>query len=57
MARKPDRLPFAFGMALAVAVTALAITTWANAPDPEDAAAAPLAPRQTIYRPQHLILY
>ncbi|HKF11049.1 MAG TPA: hypothetical protein VKB89_20370 [Xanthobacteraceae bacterium] len=57
MARKPDRLAFAFGMALAVAVTVLAISTWANAPDPQDEAAAPLAPRQTIYRPQHLILY
>jgi len=44
-------------MALAVAVTVLAISTWANAPDPQDEAAAPLAPRQTIYRPQHLILY
>ena len=57
MARKPDRLAFAFGMALAVAVTVLAISTWANAPDPQDEAAAPLAPRQTIYRPQHFILY
>jgi len=57
MTRKPDRLAFAFGMALAVAVTVLAISTWANAPDPQDEAAAPLAPRQTIYRPQHLILY
>jgi hypothetical protein len=57
MARKPDTLGFAFGMALAVAVTVLAITTWDNAPDPEDDAAAPLAPRQTIYRPQNWNLY
>ena len=57
MARKPDTLAFAFGMALAVAVTVLAITTWDNASDPEDAAAAPLAPRQTIYRPQNWNLY
>jgi hypothetical protein len=57
MVRKPDRLAFAFGMALAVAVTVLAITTWANAPDLEDEAVASSAPRQTIYRPQHLNLY
>jgi len=57
MARKPDRLAFLFGMALAVAVTVLAITTWANAPDPDDEAVAPPAPRQTIYRPQYLNLY
>jgi len=55
MARKPDTLGFAFGMALAVAVTVHAITTWAA--DPEDDAAAPLAPRQTIYRPQNWNLY
>ena len=56
MARKPDALALAFGMALAVAVTVLAITTWANPPDPDEAAAPPL-PRQIIYRPQNWNLY
>ena len=35
MAPKPDRLAFIFGMAVAVAMTILAITTWAAPPDPE----------------------
>ena len=30
MAPKPDRLVFVFGMVLAMAVTILAITTWAS---------------------------
>jgi hypothetical protein len=51
MAPKPDRLAFIFGMAVAVAMTILAITTWAAPPDPESDSAAPIPPRQTIYRP------
>ena len=51
MAPKPDRLAFIFGMAVAMAVTILAITTWAAPPDPEHDSAAPIPPRQTIYRP------
>src|SRR5262245_6406196 len=35
MAPKPDRLAFVFGMVLAMAVTILAITTWAAPPNPE----------------------
>jgi len=57
MARKRETLASAFGMALALALTVLAITTWANAPDPADESAAPPSPRQTIYRPQHWNLY
>jgi hypothetical protein len=43
MARKPEpaRLAFVFGMVLAMAVTILAIMTWA----------APIPPTETIYRP------
>jgi hypothetical protein len=54
MAPKPDRLTFVFGMVLAMAVTILAITTWAA---PRDESAAPISPREIIYRPQHLSLY
>ena len=44
-------------MVLALAMTVLAITTWARLPDPEDVSAAPLAPRETIYRPQNWTVY
>ena len=54
MAPKPDRLTFVFGMVLAMAVTILAITTWAA---PRGDSAAPISPREIIYRPQHLSLY
>ncbi len=59
MARKRETLASAFGMALALALalTVLAITTWANAPDPADESAASPPPRQTIYRPQYWNLY
>jgi len=57
MARKRETLASAFGMALALALTVLAITTWANAPDPADESAASPPPRQTIYRPQYWKLY
>jgi len=35
IAPKPDRLVFVFGMVVAMAVTILAITTWAAPPDPD----------------------
>jgi hypothetical protein len=53
MALKPHRLELIFGMVLAMAVTILAITTWA-APNSESYSAAPISP---IYRPDHRILY
>jgi len=52
MAQKPDWLAFRFGVVLAVAMTILAITTWASPPDPDSDSAAPIPPRETIYRPQ-----
>ena len=57
MAPKPDRLAFVFGLVLAVAVTILAITTWAAPPNPESDSAAPIPPRGTIYRPERWNLY
>jgi hypothetical protein len=57
MAQKPDRLAFIFGMVLAMAVTIPAITTWAAPPDPKSESAAPIPPRETIYRPEHWNLY
>ena len=57
MALKPDRLAFVFGMALAMAMTILAMRTWAGPPNPESDSAAPIAPSETIYRPQHWNLY
>jgi hypothetical protein len=49
---KPDRLASVFGMALAMAVIILAITAWASRDW-----AAPTPPTETIYGPQHVILY
>jgi hypothetical protein len=57
MAPKPDRLAFFFGMVLAAVVTILAITTWAAPPNPESDSAAPISPRQAIYRPERWNLY
>ena len=57
MAPKPDRLVFVLGMILAMALTILAITTWAAPPHPQSESAAPVAPRQTIYRPERWNLY
>ena len=57
MAPKPDGLVFVFGMVLAMAVTILAITTWAAPPTPDSDSAAPISPRQTIYRPERWNLY
>jgi hypothetical protein len=45
------------GMVLAMAVTVLAITTRAATPNCEDDSAAPIPPRETIYRPQHWNAY
>jgi len=49
---EPARLAFVFGIVLAVAVTTLAIMTWANRDLAE-----PIPPTEPIYQPQHLILY
>ncbi len=57
MTPKPDRLAFIFGMAVAMAMTILAITTWAAPPNPESDSVAPIPPRQTIYRPDHPNVY
>lgn len=57
MARKTDGLAFVFAMVLAMAMTVLAITTWARLPETEDESAAPIAPRETIYRPQNWTVY
>jgi hypothetical protein len=48
----PKWLTFKFGMALAMAVTIVAITTWASRNW-----AQPMALTEPIYRPQHLLLY
>ena len=53
----PKMLAFVFGMALAMAVTILSIPTWAAPPDPDSESAAPIPPRETIYRPEHWNLY
>jgi hypothetical protein len=57
MAPKPDRLVFVFGMVVAMAVTILAITTWAAPPNPDSDSAAPISPRQTIYRSERWNVY
>jgi hypothetical protein len=57
MARKPDRLAFIFGMVLAMAMTILASKTWAGPPDPDSDSAAPIPPRETIYRPERWNVY
>jgi hypothetical protein len=49
---KPHRFEFIFGIVLAMAVTILAMTTWA-APSNNDSAA-PISP---IYRPHHWNLH
>ena len=54
MALQPHRLEFIFGMVLAMAVTILAITTWAAPSNPDNDSAAPILP---IYRSQHWNLY
>jgi hypothetical protein len=51
---RPHRPEFIFTMVLAMAVTILAITTWAAPSNPESDLAAPIPP---IYRPSHQILH
>jgi hypothetical protein len=51
---KPHRFEFIFAMVLAMAVTILAITTWAAPSNPDNDSAAPILP---IYRSQHWNLY
>ena len=51
---KPHRPEFIFAMVLAMAVTILAITTWAAPSNPDNDSAAPILP---IYRSQHWNLY
>ena len=53
MAPKPDRLAFLVGMALAMAVTVLAITTGAGPSDRDSASAAALPASEPIFRPQN----
>ena len=57
MAPKPDGLVFVFEMVLAMAVTILPITTWAAPPNPKSDSAAPIPPRETIFRPERWNLY
>ncbi len=45
------------GMVLAMAVTILAMTTWAASLNCADDSGAPIPPRETIYRPQHWNAY
>jgi hypothetical protein len=51
---KPHRFEFIFAMVLAMAVTILAITTWAAPSNPDNDPAASIPP---IYRPDHRNLY
>jgi hypothetical protein len=57
MAPRPTRFAFVFGIALAMAVTILAITTWGAPPDSESESAAPIPPSETIYQPQYWKLF
>jgi hypothetical protein len=52
MVSRATRFALVFGMAFATALTILAITTWARAPDSQSEWTAPIAPKQPIYRPQ-----
>ena len=56
MAPKPKsaRFEFTVGMVLAMALTILAITTWAAPSNPDNDLATPIPP---IYRPNHQILH
>src|SRR5262249_15204092 len=57
MPRKQDSLVFVFVMVIAMAMPVLAVKTWAAPPAPDSVSAAPIPPRETIYRPQHWNLY
>ena len=51
---KPHNFEFILGMVLAMAMTILAMTTWAAPSNPDNVSAAPIPP---IYRPSHWNLY
>jgi hypothetical protein len=51
---KPNRIEFIFAMVLAMAVTILAITTWAALSNPDNDSAAPIPP---IYQSDYRNLY
>jgi hypothetical protein len=51
---KSHGFEFILGMVLAMAMTILAITTWAAPPNRDNVSAAPIPP---IYRPNHPNLY
>jgi hypothetical protein len=57
MGPRTTRFALVFWMALAMAVTILAIKPWAGAPDAQSKSAAPIAAREIIYRPQHWNLF
>jgi len=57
MASRATRFAVVFGMAFATALTILAITTWARAPDSQSEWTTPIAPKQPIYRPQLQTLF
>jgi hypothetical protein len=57
MAQEPDSLAFRFAMVLVMAVTILAITTWAAPPHPANDTATPIPHSDAIYRAQHLNLF
>jgi hypothetical protein len=57
MASRTTRFALVFWMALAMAVTILAIKPWAGAPESQRKSTAPIASRETIYRPQHRNLF
>jgi hypothetical protein len=54
---KPHRFEFIFAMVLVMAVTILAITTWAAPPHPANDTATPIPHSDAIYRAQHLNLF
>jgi len=57
MGPRTTRFALVFWMALAMAVTILAIKPWAGAPDAQSKSAAPIAAHEIIYRPQHWNLF
>jgi hypothetical protein len=48
---KPHRFEFIFGIVLAMAVTILAMTTWAAPSNPDNDSAAPIPPRRNAKAP------
>ena len=57
MARATMRFALVFGMAVAMAVTILSITTWAGPPDSQGEQAGPIPPKDTIYRPEQWTVF